>query len=108
MAVTPAGDQVFLLTTAGLTVVQLDAVPLGIGSVAPSTGSPGTVVTVRGTGFTSGTSATANGSSAGVSFVDASTLKITIPAALSNGPTQFILSNPDGSRFTLDAAFLVQ
>jgi len=108
MAVTPAGDRVFLLTNAGLTIVDLDAVPLGIGSVTPNAGSPGTVVTVRGTGFASGTSATANGSSANVSFVDSSTLKITIPAALTNGPTQFILVNPDGSKFALDAAFLVQ
>jgi hypothetical protein len=108
MAVTPAGDRVFLLTAAALTVVELDAVPLGIGSVTPNTGSPGTVVTVRGTGFASGTSATANGSSANVSFVDSSILKITIPAALTNGPTQFILMNPDGSKFALDAAFLVQ
>jgi|SRR5580658_3960898 hypothetical protein len=108
MAVTPAGDRVFLLTTTGLTVAQLDAVPLGIGSVTPNTGSPGAVVTVRGTGFVSGTAATANGSSANVSFVDASTLKITIPAALTNGPAQFILMNPDGSKFALDAAFLVQ
>jgi hypothetical protein len=108
MAVTPAGDRVFLLTTAGLTVVELDAVPLGIGSVTPNASSPGAVVTVRGTGFASGTSATVNGSSANVSFVDSSTLKITIPAALTNGPTQFILMNPDGSKFALDAAFLVQ
>jgi hypothetical protein len=108
MAVTPAGDRVFLLTSAGLTIVELDAVPLGIGSVTPNAGSPGTVVTVRGTGFASGTSATANGSSVNVSFVDSSTLKITIPAALTNGPTQFILMNPDGSKFALDAAFMVQ
>jgi hypothetical protein len=108
MAITPAGDRVFLLTTAGLTVVELDAVPLGIGSVTPAAGSPGSVVTVRGTGFTSGTSATVNGSSATVSFVDLSTLKITIPATLTSGSAQFILTNPDGSKFAFDAAFLVQ
>ena len=108
MAITPSGDQIFLLTNAGLTVAELDAVPLGIGSVTPSSGSAGTAVTVRGTGFVSGTSATVNGTSATVSFADSSTLKITIPPTLTPGPTQFILMNPDGSKFVLDAAFLVQ
>jgi hypothetical protein len=108
MAISPAGDQIFLLTTAGLTVAELDAVPLGIGSVTPASGPAGTVVTVRGTGFVNGTSVSANGTSAAVAFVDSSTLKVTVPAALSNGSTQFVLTNPDTSKFTLDAAFSLQ
>ena len=108
MAISPAGDQIFLLTTAGLTVVDLDAVPLGIGSVTPTSAATGSGVTVRGTGFVSGTSVAVNGSAAAVSFVDASTLKVTIPAAVKPGPAQLIITNPDNSQFTLDAAFLVQ
>jgi IPT/TIG domain-containing protein len=108
LAVSPSGDQIFLLTTAGLTVVDLDAVPLGIGSVSPSTGTAGTVVTVRGTGFVNGTSATVNGTAAVVSMADSSTLHITIPPGVGPGSTQFILTNPDGSTFALDAAFLMQ
>jgi hypothetical protein len=108
LAVSPPGDQIFLLTTAGLTIVELDVVPLGIGSVTPSSGATGTGVTVRGTGFVNGTTATVNGTSSVVSFVDSSTLRITIPAGLSSGSTKFILTNPDSSTFSLDAAFLVQ
>jgi hypothetical protein len=33
MAITPARDKIFLLTTAGLTVAELDAVPLGNGAL---------------------------------------------------------------------------
>ena len=107
MSVTPSGDRVFLLTTAGLTIVELDAVPLGIGSVTPNTGAAGTVVTVRGSGFASGISSTVNGQPASASFVDSSTLKVTISSNLPSGPTQFTLTNPDGSTYTLDAAFLI-
>jgi hypothetical protein len=108
MAITPAGDEIFLLTTTGLTIVQLDAVPLGIGSVTPASGVVGTVVTVRGAGFVTGTSVAVNGSPAVVSFVDSSTLKVTIPAALPTGGAQFALTNPDNSNFSLDAAFVVR
>lgn len=89
-------------------MVDLDAVPLGIGSVTPTSAATGSGVTVRGTGFVSGTSVAVNGSAAAVSFVDASTLKVTIPAAVKPGPAQLIITNPDNSQFTLDAAFLVQ
>jgi hypothetical protein len=108
LAITPSGDHIFLLATAGLTVVTLDSVPLGIGSVTPAGGFAGSLVTVRGTGFVSGTTLTVNGIQAVTSFEDSSTLKVTIPAALQNGASQFILTNPDGSSFSLDAAFLVQ
>jgi hypothetical protein len=108
MAVIPAGDQIFLLTTAGLTVVDLDSVPLAIGSVTPASGASGTAVTIRGTGFVSGTTVTANGTPAATSFVDASTLQVVLPGSLSRGAVQFVLTNPDGSKFSLDAAFVVQ
>ena len=108
MAITPAGDQIFLITTAGLTVIDLDSVPLGIGSVTPPSGPAGSSVTVRGTGFVSGTSVTVNGIAAAVSFVDPSTLKLTIPATAQKGAAQFTFTNPDGSAFSLDAAFDVQ
>jgi len=108
MTVTPAGDKVFMATSAGLTVIELDAVPLGIGSVSPSTGSAGTALTIRGTGFVSGTTVSMNGSSAAASFVDASTLHVTVPSSLSSGAVQIALTNPDGSTFSLDAGFEVQ
>lgn len=107
MAITPAGDQIFLLTTAGLTIVDMDSVPLGIGSVTPASGVAGTLVTIRGTGFVAGTTLTVNGSPASTSFVDASTLTATIPNGVQAGPAQFILTTPDNSDFSLDAAFQV-
>jgi hypothetical protein len=108
MAITPAGDQIFLLTTAGLTIVDLDSVPLGIGSVTPASGAAGSLVSVRGTGFVAGTSVTVNGISASAAFVDASTLSVTIPVGVQKGAAQFTLATPDGSKSSLDAAFQVQ
>lgn len=108
MAITPTGDEIFLLTTAGLTIVELDSVPPGIGSVTPASGTAGSLVNIRGTGFVAGTSIAVNGISASSSFVDASTLSVTIPAGVQKGTAQFTLTTPDGSKFSLDAAFRVQ
>lgn len=108
MAITPAGDHIFLLTTAGLTMIDLDSVPLAIGSVTPASGASGTTVTIRGTGFVSGTTVAVNGAPAATSFVDASTLQVVLPNSLPTGAVQFVLTNPDGSKFSLDAAFVVQ
>ena len=57
------GQRLFAITTSGLTVVQLASVPLGIGTLTPSTGpiAGGTSVTVRGSGFQSTTRATLGG-----------------------------------------------
>lgn len=108
LTITPAGDTIFMPTSAGLTVIQLDEVPLGIGSVTPDLGAAGTSVKIRGTGFVSGTSVTMNGTSAATSFVDPSTLQVTVPAALSTGAVQITLTNPDGSSYSLDSGFSVQ
>jgi DNA-binding beta-propeller fold protein YncE len=108
MALTPSGDQVFLATSAGLTILQLDSVPLGVGSVTPTAASPGTVITVRGTGFRPDTTANLGGNSAVVSLVDTSTLKISVPSGLRPGPTQLILQNPDGDAYSLEGGFTVQ
>jgi len=51
------GQRLFALTSSGLTVLQLASVPLGIGSLFPANGpvAGGTSVTLRGSGFQSGT-----------------------------------------------------
>lgn len=108
ISITPAGDKAFLITNAGLTVVELDSVPLGIGSVTPAAGAPGATVTVRGSGFVNGTTVTVNGISAATTFIDSSTLMVTIPASVSAGGAQFSLTNPDGSHYSVDAAYAVQ
>ena len=103
------GEYLFALTTSGLTVLQLADVPLGIGSLSPSTGAAagGASITIRGSGFQSATKATLGGKSASVTFKDINTLLMTTPA-LSAGPQQLILTNPDGESVSLDAAFAAQ
>jgi len=103
------GEYLFALTTSGLTVLQLADVPLGIGSISPSSGAAGggTSVTIRGSGFQPATKATLGGKSASVSFKDMNTLLIATPTLVA-GPQQLTLTNPDGESFSLDAAFVAQ
>jgi DNA-binding beta-propeller fold protein YncE len=108
------GQRLFAITSAdgtrqnaAITVVQLAAVPLGIGTITPSTVSAtgGATVTIRGSGFQSATTVTVNGRSASVSFKDSNTLLVVTPA-LTPGPQQITLTNPDGETASLDAAVI--
>jgi IPT/TIG domain len=103
------GQRLFALTTSGLSIVQLANVPLGIGILSPSSGSAsgGTVVTLRGSGFVSGITATLGGKSATLSLTDMNTLILTTPA-VPTGPQQLVLTNPDGESVSLDPAFQAQ
>jgi hypothetical protein len=89
--------------------LQLSSVPLGIGTVAPATGpfAGGTSVTIRGSGFQSGTKASLGGTASTVTFKDKNTLTFTTPA-LSSGAQRLVLTNPDGESVSLDAAFVAQ
>jgi hypothetical protein len=71
------GERLFALTASGLTVVQLAQVPLGFGTVSPSSASAGSSssVTIRGSGLQTGVTVTLGGKSAATSFVDMSTLQ---------------------------------
>jgi len=106
------GQRLFAITSsdgtpqnAALTVVQLAAVPLGIGTITPSTvpATGGAALTIRGSGFQSASAITINGKAASVTFKDASTLVVVTPA-LASGAQQIILTNPDGETVSLDAA----
>ncbi len=103
------GQRLFAVTTSGLTIVQLASVPLGIGSVSPASGttSGGTSLAIRGSGFQSATKSTLGGKPATVTFKDMNTISIVTPA-LSSGPKQLVLTNPDGESVALDAAFQAQ
>jgi len=92
---------------AALTIVQLAAVPLGIGTIAPNTvaAAGGATLTIRGSGFQNGSTVTFNGKSASVTFKDANTLLVTTPS-LTAGPQQIVVANPDGESVSLDAAFI--
>jgi len=102
------GQRLFALTTSGLTVVKLARVPLGIGTASPASGaaSGGTVVTIRGSGFESGATATIGGKAASATFVDMNTMKITLPA-LTAGKPRLTITNPDGETVSLDGAIIV-
>jgi DNA-binding beta-propeller fold protein YncE len=106
------GQRLFAITSsdgtaqnAGLTIVQLAAVPLGIGTIAPTTvsASGGATLTIRGSGFQSTTKVTIAGKSTTVTFKDANTLSVMTPS-LTPGPQQIIISNPDGETVSSDAA----
>lgn len=103
------GQRLFALTTGGLSIVQLSNVPLGIGTLSPASGaaSRGVSVTVRGSGFQSGITATLGGKTATVALKDTNTLTLTTPSTAA-GPQQLVLTNPDGESISLDAAFLAQ
>ena len=105
------GQRLFAITSsdgtaqnAALTIVQLAAVPLGIGPIQPATiSAAGATLTIRGSGFVNATSVTLSGKSATVTFKDANTLTVATPA-LSTGPQRVTLINPDGETVSLDAA----
>jgi hypothetical protein len=103
------GQRLFALTTSGVSVLQLSTVPLGIGTVAPGAGPAvgGTSLTIRGSGFQTGTKAMLGGKVMTVTFKDKNTLTFTTPA-LSSGAQQLVLTNPDGESVSLDAAYLAQ
>jgi hypothetical protein len=106
LAIDENGQRIFALTTSGLTTVQLANVPLSIGTISPTSApaSGGTLLTVRGSGFQSGATAIIGGKSAATTFVDINTLTLTTPA-LTPGPQQIVIINPDGTSYALDAAF---
>ncbi len=106
MAIDAYGQNIYLITNAGLTIVKVAAAPLAIGSVSPTSASPGTTITVSGSGFLTGASVTANGTAATSTLVNANTLQVVVPA-LSAGPVQITVTNPSGGMYALDNAFTV-
>jgi len=109
MAIDETGGRIFLITHAGLTIVELNSVPLSIGSVTPNTGpaAGGTQLTLRGSGFQSGTEVTIAGVAATTTFVDQNTLQVMAPP-LPTGPAAITVQSPDGATYTLDAAYAAQ
>ncbi len=107
------GQRLFALTSkdgtgqnAGVTVVTLANVPLGIGTVIPPNGSAagGTTLTIRGSGFVSGATVIIGGQPATVTFKDMNTLTVVTPP-LPTGAQRITITNPDGEITSWDAAF---
>jgi hypothetical protein len=99
MAIDPSGRYLYLISGIGLTIVDLGEAPLSIDWLSAPTASPGTQITVRGSGFNTSTTTTVGGQAASVTVVDPNTLTLTVPA-LSTGPTTIILTNSDGQTYT--------
>ncbi len=108
MTMDPAGQNIFLITIAGLTVVTLDAVPLSIGSVTPSAAASGATVTIRGSEFAPTTTVSFGGATSSATFVDEDTLQAVIPGSLPSGALSITVANPGGSTYTLDAALTIE
>jgi hypothetical protein len=111
LAIDENGERLFAITSsdgtaqhAALSIVQLASVPLGIGSVSPLTvsASGGTTVTLRGSGFQSGTVVSISGKPASVSFKSVNMLTVVSPS-LTPGPQRITITNPDGEAIALEA-----
>jgi hypothetical protein len=107
------GQRLFAITSsdgtpqnAGISVITLANVPLGIGTVLPATGaaSGGTMVTIRGSGFQTGVAVMLGGKPCTVTVKDMNTLNVVTPPVVA-GPLQLAITNPDGETVSLDAAF---
>ena len=107
IAVDPSGRYVFLITTNGLTVVDLGEAPLAVGHLSQAVVSAGSQITIRGSGFDSSLTASVGAQAAAVSVTDQSTLTLTVPSALS-GPADLILSRADGSTYIFQSGIIVQ
>lgn len=107
LAVDSGGQYIYLLTNAGLTIVNLGEALLSIGSLNPASAAPGTTVTVRGSGFSSSIAATVGGQVAPITFVDQNTLTLTVPS-VSPRPSDVVLSTGNGITYTLENGLTVQ
>ena len=107
MAIDSSGQRIFLITNQGLTVVDLGDAPLSVGHFSETTASPGNQVEVRGSGFENGIIATLGGVPAPLTFTDSETLTLSVPNA-NTGPEDLVLTNPDGTTYTLQNAINVQ
>lgn len=107
MALDETGTEMFLISDSGITIAQLVGAPLSLASVSPAAGPQGAALTLRGSGFQNGTTVKFGSSGASATFVDQSTLSVTLPA-LPPGPVRVTVTNPDAHAYSLDAAFTVQ
>jgi len=106
LALNETATKLFLISNSGITIAQLDEVPLSLATVKPSSGSSGITVTLRGSGFQVGATVQFGGSQAATTFVDSQTLNVNVPA-LPAGSLRITVVNPDGSTYYLDDAFAV-
>jgi hypothetical protein len=107
MAIDAYGQNIYLITNVGLTILQINNAPLSIGSLAPTSGAAGTKITITGSGFQPATTVIVGGTSASTTFINANALQVTIPT-LTSGSAQVTVTNPSGDTYSLDNALTVQ
>jgi len=101
LALDDTGHQIFVFTGTNLTTIEMDSLPLAVGTL----GTSGTTLTITGTGFTSGTVVSIDGKPVSAALADASHLVLSDAPSLS-GAHALTLSNPDGHVYTYDLAYL--
>jgi hypothetical protein len=106
MAIDSGGQHIYLITSAGLTIVDLGQAPLSIGHLSQTDAGVGAQIQVRGSGLESGIAATLGGKSAAVTYVDPQTLTFTVPP-VSSGLQDLKLTNLRGTTYTLENAVTV-
>ena len=106
MALNEDGTQIYLLTDAGLTVVDIGRLPLSVGHVNPTAPVPGTQVTIRGSGFGSDMVVSLNGNVVPIVYIDSSTLQLTVPV-LPSGPVDISIASGTDESYTVDNALQI-
>ena len=106
LAVDEGGRLVFLLTDAGLTVVDLGEAPLSVGHLGPTQPVSGGTIQLRGSGFDSGTTVTVDATAAVATVVDENTLSVVLPP-LKTGAHNLVLNRADGSTVTVQGLITV-
>ena len=101
LALDATGQNIYAFTSGRLTTIQMDSLPLAVGSISTS----GATWTITGTGFMSGTVASIDGEPVIAEMTDASHLTLQNAPALGGAHTLTLL-NPDGHTYTYDAAYL--
>ncbi len=107
MLINETGSRIYLVTTAGLSILDFGQPPLGIGSVRPDQGptTGATQLTIRGSGFQPNTTVRIDDTDATTVFVNENTLQVFTPPHPS-GSVRMTVTNPGAGSYSLDAAFV--
>lgn len=100
------GNRLFVSTDTGIITIDLSSLPVSIGSIAPTQGltTGGDTLVLRGSNLQKGAAVNIRGVSAATTWVDQNTVQAVSPP-MSAGQVPVKIVNPDGSSYTLPAAF---
>ena len=99
LAIDEGGRHIFLITDAGLTVVDMGLAPLSAGHFGTVQPASGATVQLRGSGFDASTTVKVGSTDASATVVDEDTLNILLPG-LTSGSYDLTLTRSDGSTLT--------